>query len=204
DQANAGSSKSSVSTGAIVGIAIGGVCFLAVVAAATVLILKCLNNNASREARPAVIAGGNNEKQMPMGDPVRVTSYYTGTDMGDKIPNTPPPPMMPYQNHPMMAPQANGSQPMSPHSMYSSGAAVPGARPDTMFSDAPTMSTRNNASYQANMRQGSEFSGSQGSGQPMMQGPYQVSNPNPNDMAPQRAGIASPPPPFSSHPQPQP
>ncbi|KAG9020025.1 hypothetical protein FS837_008656, partial [Tulasnella sp. UAMH 9824] len=116
DQSNSGSSHSSVSTGAIVGIAIGGVCFLAVVVAATVLIMKCLNNNANRAARPAVIAGGNHEKQMPMGDPVRVTNYYAGTDMGDKIPNTPPPPMMPYQNQPMMAPQHSGSQPMSAHS----------------------------------------------------------------------------------------
>ncbi|KAG8937991.1 hypothetical protein FRC00_006324 [Tulasnella sp. 408] len=44
DQSNPGSSKSSVSTGAIVGIVIGGVCFLAVVAAATGFILNTIKS----------------------------------------------------------------------------------------------------------------------------------------------------------------
>ncbi|KIO30435.1 hypothetical protein M407DRAFT_224400 [Tulasnella calospora MUT 4182] len=191
DQANTGSSKSTVSTGAIVGIAIGGICFIAVVVAATIIIWKCLKNQADRAARPAVLAGATNEKgPMTMGDPVRVTNYYSGnTDMGDRIPNTPP---LPYANHPM-------SQPMSLQSMYSSGAVAGnmtgGARPDTMFSDSPTMSTRPGS----NMRQGSEFGGSSNSGQPLMQGQYQVTN----DMSPQRTGISSPPPPWSQqHPQP--
>ncbi|KAG8935214.1 hypothetical protein FRC01_005470 [Tulasnella sp. 417] len=194
-QSNSGSSKS-VSTGAIVGIAIGGICFLAVVIAATVITWKCLKNQADRQARPAALPHGASEKQMPMGDPVRTTNYYAGTDMGDRIPNTPP---LPYAGmQPLYAPQPNGGNPISPHSMYSGGAVPPGARPDSMFTDAPSMSTRAGSYQPNNMRQGSDYGGNSVSGQPLIQGQFT------NDLGPRRGDLTSPPPPFSSQPPTQP
>lgn len=187
-----------MSTGTIVGIAVGGAAFLALIIAATYLISRCLKHQAQREARPAVVAASNEKRQdsMPMGDPVRVTSYFGGTDMGDKIPNTPPPPM-PYQNQPAPYP----GQPFTPQSLYSQAPLLGsmGGRPDSMYTDAQT------ASYHPAMRPGSEYGGSsqggsqpqQGMYQPGQMGQYHVSN----DLDAQRTAVGSPPPPFSTHPQ---
>ncbi|KAG9019447.1 hypothetical protein FRB90_002270 [Tulasnella sp. 427] len=206
NQQNSGSSHSALSTGAIVGIAVGGAALIALIAAATFLIGRCLKNQGLREARPVTVAAGgsNNEKRqdsMPMGDPVRVTSYYGGTDMGDKIPNTPPPPM-PYQNQPMGTPLPYQSQPFNPHqSMYSpvpnTGASMAG-RPDSMYTDAQSGAA---GSYHPAVRSPSEFGGSSHGGSQQQQtyqsSQYHVSN----DMEAHRSAVGSPPPPFSSHPQ---
>ncbi|KIO30429.1 hypothetical protein M407DRAFT_224390 [Tulasnella calospora MUT 4182] len=149
-----------MSTGAIVGIAVGGVAFLVIIGAATFLIHRCLKNQSERNARPAAGATASEKRQdsMPMGDPVRVTSYYGGTDMGDRIPHTPPPPM-PYGNQ-----QQYPAQPYSPPI----GSPVPlleamAARPDSMYTTAQSQAN----SYHPAMRPGSEFGGSsQGGNQP--------------------------------------
>ncbi|KAG8935208.1 hypothetical protein FRC01_005464 [Tulasnella sp. 417] len=172
-----------MATGTIVGIAVGGVAFLAIVIAATVLIWRCMKNQSEREARPAATGAGGEKRQdsMPVGDPVRVTSYFGNTDLSGHHPHTPPPPV-PY------SPQAANyttAQPYSP----ALGSAVPllegmAARPDSMYTTAQS------SSYNPAMRATSEFGGSSQGGSQQVYQPsqYHVSN----DVAP---------PPFSPHPQ---
>ncbi|KAG8939178.1 hypothetical protein FRC04_006840 [Tulasnella sp. 424] len=197
------SSKSSVSGGAIAGIVIGGVAFLAVVISVTYLVSRCLTNQAAREtARQSAYVGGP-EKQSHMGSPATVPGYFGGTDgPGRKSnPNTPPPQPLPYQNQPMVAPAGTypNQQPISPHSAYSNSALFPGSmggRPDSMASDSTQA-----AQYQP-MRQGSEF-GAPGAQQPMQ--PMQPMQPQPqlaqyqnSNNRGSRPNLVSPPPPFSS------
>ncbi|KIO30431.1 hypothetical protein M407DRAFT_224392 [Tulasnella calospora MUT 4182] len=194
DQANNGSNTSNVSTGAIIAIANGGICSIAVAIAATIIIWKCLKNQADGAAGPAVLAGATNEK----GNRAMAAPYALPTTTPARTWET-------GSQTPLLCLTRTNHEPAHVASVHVlRGLAVAGnipggARPETMFSDSPTMSTRAGSSHPPNMRQRSEFGGSSNSGRPLLQGQYQVTN----DLGPQRAGLSSSPPPWSQE-QPQP